>query len=113
MGTRYYQTVRDPRPAIDWRAMLTLMGFGLGLALVAGRCMVLETVRDPFDVRVGALPNVLGAGADTSFVLDLLCCVPAILVLARRCLDKRYTLRWSWSLLLIVPLSAWMALSAK
>ena len=78
-ATRYYQTIRDPRPAIDWRAMLTLVGFGLGLALVAGRCMVLETVRDPFDIRVGALPSVLGAGADTSIVLDLLCCVPAIL----------------------------------
>jgi O-antigen ligase len=113
MKTRYYQTVRDPRPTIDWRAMLTQIGFGLGLALVAGRCMVLETVRDPFDIRVGALPSVLGAGADTSIVLDLLCCVPAILVLARRCVDKTYTIRWSWSLLLIVPLAAWMALSAK
>jgi len=110
---RYYQTIRDPRPAIDWQAMLTQLAFGLGLALVAGRCMVMETLRDPFDIRVGALPSVLGAGADTSFVLDLLCCVPAILVLARRCLDKRYTLRWSGSLLLIVPMSAWMALSAK
>jgi O-antigen ligase len=111
--TRYFQTIRDPRPAIDWRAMLTLVGFGLGLALVAGRCMVLETVRDPFDIRVGALPSVLGAGADTSIVLDLLCSVPAILVLARRCLDKTYTIRWSWSLLLIVPLAAWMGLSVK
>ncbi len=111
--TRYYQTIRDPRPAVDWRAMITLVGFGLGLAVVAGRCMVLETVRDPFDIRVGALPSVLGAGADTSIVLDLLCCVPAILVLGRRCLDKTYTIRWSWSLLLIVPLAGWMGLSVK
>jgi O-antigen ligase len=111
--TRYFQTIRDPRPTIDWRAMLTLAAFGLGLAVVAGRCMVLETVRDPFDIRVGGLPSVLGAGADTSIVLDLLCCIPALLVLARRCLDKTYTIRWSVSLLLIVPLAAWMALSAK
>jgi O-antigen ligase/tetratricopeptide (TPR) repeat protein len=111
--TRYYQTIREPRPAIDWRAMLTQIGFGLALALVAGRCMVMETVRDPFDVRVGGSPTVLGAGANTSVVLDLLCCLPAILVLARRCLDKTYTIRWSVSLLLLAPVAAWMALSVK
>jgi O-antigen ligase/tetratricopeptide (TPR) repeat protein len=113
MKTRYFETVRDPRPAMDWRAMLTQIAFGLGLALVAGRCMVMETVRDPFDIRVGALPSVLGAGVDTSLALDLLCCVPAILVLGRRCLDRTYTIRWSWSLLLIVPLAGWMALSVR
>jgi O-antigen ligase/tetratricopeptide (TPR) repeat protein len=110
---RYYQTVRDPRPAVDWRAMITQLAFGLALALVAGRCMVLETVRDPFDIRVGGSLGVLGAGADTSIVLDLLCCLPAVLVLARRCVDKRYTLRWSFSLLLLFPLCGWMALSFK
>ena len=109
----YYQTIRDPRPAIDWRAMLTQLAFGLALALAAARCMLLETIRDPFDVGVGSTPIPRGAGADTSIFLDLLCCLPAILVLARRCLDKTYTLRWSGSLVLIVPLAAWMALSAK
>ncbi|MGA2441848.1 MAG: O-antigen ligase family protein, partial [Tepidisphaeraceae bacterium] len=111
--THYYHAVRDPRPAIDWRAMLTQLAFGLALALVASRCMLLETIRDPFEVGVGGTPIPRGAGADTSIFLDLLCCLPAILVLARRCLDKTYTLRWNGSLVLIVPLAAWMALSAK
>ena len=111
--THYYQSIRDPRPAIDWRAMLTQLAFGLGLALVAARCTLLETIRDPFEVRVGGTAIPRGAGADTSLLLDLFCCLPAILVLTRRCLDKTYTLRWSWSLVLIVPLAAWMALSAK
>jgi O-antigen ligase len=111
--THYYRAIRDPRPAIDWRAMLTQSAFGLALALVASRCMLLETIRDPFDVRVGSPTIPLGAGADTSLFLDLFCCLPAILVLARRCLDKTYTLRWTASLVLIVPLAAWMALSEK
>ena len=111
--THYYRAVRDPRPAIDWRAMLTQLAFGLALALVASRCTLLETIRDPFEVGVGGTPIPRGAGADTSIFLDLLCCLPAILVLTRRCLDKTYTLRWNGSLVLIVPLAAWMALSAK
>jgi O-antigen ligase len=112
-GTHYYQTVKDERSAIDWRAGLTQIAFGLGLALVAARCMALETIRDPFDVNVGS-PNIpLGAGADTSVVLDLLCCLPAILTLVRRCVDKTYRLRWSWSLVLILPLAGWMALSVR
>ncbi|MGD0388898.1 MAG: O-antigen ligase family protein [Tepidisphaeraceae bacterium] len=111
--THYYQAIRDPRPAIDWRAMLTQLAFGLALALAAARCMLLETIRDPFDVNVGSTPIPRGAGADTSLFLDLLCCLPAILVLGRRCLDKTYTLRCSGSLVLIVPLAGWMALSAK
>lgn len=111
--THYYQTVRDPRPAIDWRAGLTQLAFGLALALVAARCMTLETIRDPFDVNVGSPSIPLGAGADTAIVLDLLCCLPAILALTRRCLDKTYRLRSSWSLALILPLAVWMAFSAK
>ncbi len=93
--------------------MLTQAAFGLGLALVAGRCMLLETIRDPFEIRVGSAAVPHGPGADTSLILDLLCCLPAILVLLRRCLDKTYTLRWSGSLVLIVPLAVWMAASVR
>jgi O-antigen ligase len=111
--THYYQAVRDPRPTIDWRAMLTQAAFGLALALVAGRCMLLESIRDPFEIRVGGTAIPHGPGADTSLIFDLLCCLPAILVLVRRCLDKTYTLRWNWSLVLIVPLAIWMAASVR
>ncbi|MGD0463206.1 MAG: O-antigen ligase family protein [Tepidisphaeraceae bacterium] len=111
--TRYYQAVRDPRPAIDWRAMLTQAAFGLALALVASRCMLLETIRDPNEIRVGSTPIPHGPGADASLILDLLCCLPAILALLRRCLDKTYTLRWSWSLALILPIALWMAASVR
>ncbi len=108
---RYYQTVADPRPVIDWRAILTQAAFGLALALVACRCMLLETIRDPFEINVGGVAIPRGPGADASLVLDLLCCVPTMLVLLRRCLDKTYTIRWAWSLALIAPLVLWMAAS--
>ena len=61
------------------------------------------------DSRGRAAERARGGGGHF-LVLDLLCCVPAILVLVRRCLDRTYTLRWSGSLCLIVPLAAWMAL---
>jgi O-antigen ligase len=109
----YYKPTPDLRQPIDWRAGLTQIAFGLALALVAARCMLLETIRDPFDVTPGSTPIPHGAGADTSLILDLLCCLPALLVLARRCLDKTYTLRWSWSLALILPLTAWMCASIR
>jgi O-antigen ligase len=107
----YYKPTPDVRQPIDWRAGLTQIAFGLALAFVAARCMVLETIRDPFEIAPGSTPIPHGAGADTSIVLDLLCCLPAILVLVRRCLDKTYTLRWSWSLALILPLVGWMCAS--
>ncbi len=109
--THYYQAVRDPRPTIDWRAMLTQAAFGMGLALVAARCMLLETIRDAYEIRVGSTLIPRGPGPDTSLLFDLLCCLPAILVLVRRSLDKTYTLRWNGSLVLIFPLSLWMAAS--
>jgi O-antigen ligase len=111
--THYYQTTREARPAMDWRAMITQAAFVLALALMASRCMLLETIRDPVDVRIGGGPNVRGAGADTSLVLDLLCCLPAISVLIRRCLDRTYTIRWSLALALIAPLLLWMGLSVR
>ncbi len=52
--TRYYQTVRESRPAIDWRVGLTQIAFGLALALVVARCMALETIRDPLEVSIGS-----------------------------------------------------------
>ncbi len=111
--TRYYQAVQDPRPAIDWCAMLTQLAFGLALSLVAARCMLLETIRDPFEIRVNSTAIPSGPGADTSLIFDLLCCLPAILVLLRRSLDKTYTLRWNWSLVLILPLAFWMSASVR
>jgi len=111
--TRYYQTVREPRPAIDWRVGLTQIAFGLALAVVVARCMAMETIRDPLPVSVGSTPVPLGTGADSSLILDLLCGLPAILVLVRRCTDKTYRLRGSWSLALLLPLVAWMGLSVK
>ncbi len=111
--TRYYQTVRESRPAIDWRVGLTQIAFGLALALVVARCMTLETIRDPLEVNIGSPDIPLGAGADTSLILNLLCGLPAILVLVRRCTDKTYRLRGSWSLALLLPLVFWMELSAR
>jgi O-antigen ligase len=108
---QYSAKVTRPRVAIDWRAGLTLLAFGLALALTASRCMLLETIRDPYQVSPGSMPMPKGAGADVSLWLDVLCCVPALLVLARRVVDKTYTVRYTLSHLAMLLLVGWMALS--
>jgi O-antigen ligase len=106
-------TVKMPRQsdrilaAMDWRAMITLAAFILALATAAARCTLLETVRESFSPA--ATPR--GPGAVSSLALDLLCCLPAILVLLRRAVDETYILRFTWSHLLILPLAIWMAVS--
>jgi O-antigen ligase len=109
---RYYQPMQETRPVLDARAMLTQAAFGLALAMTAARCMLLETIRDPFEISIGALAIPRNAGANVSLILDLLCCLPAILVLLLRCLDKTYTIRWAWSTLPMLLLAGWMAASA-
>jgi O-antigen ligase len=48
-----------------------------------------------------------GAGPATSIALDLLCCIPAMLVLARRVSDRQYVLRPIWAVLPLGLLAIW------
>ena len=109
-------TERSDRRAdrlVDWRGGLTQVAFALALAIVIARCTILEALRDAFAVTPGTKPYPLGPGPASSLALDLLCCVPALLVLLRRAMDKGYVLRCTWSQILLAPLIGWMALSIR
>jgi tetratricopeptide (TPR) repeat protein len=95
-------------PAAAW---LTIAAFVLAAALVLARATMLETLRNPLDVQPGAEPVPRGPGAGTGLFLDLLGCVPALLVLARRLLDRTYLLRFAWTFVPMSLLAFWTVLS--
>lgn len=86
---------------------LTRLAFGLSLALVIARLLMLETLRNPVDAVPGAPATPLGPGAATGLIVDLLCLWPALLVLLRRLLDGDFRLRPSAGAWLMVLLGAW------
>ncbi|MGB7160372.1 MAG: O-antigen ligase family protein, partial [Tepidisphaeraceae bacterium] len=94
-----------------WPARLTQLAFVLALAVVFARGTMLESVRDSIDVdfRADAVPR--GAGPAAGLVLDLITCLPALLVLVRRLVDPTFVLRWAWSHLAFGLLAACAALS--
>lgn len=105
---------QGPGPAgalIDWKAGLTLVGFWIALVVVGARALTSEVIRSAFDVTPGSELGPREVGPAASILLDLLLCVPALLVLARRVFDREYVLRWNWSHIFAAGLSLWMALS--
>jgi tetratricopeptide (TPR) repeat protein len=101
----------DKKIAVDWPARITHAAFFLALTLVAARCTILEGYREPFDVSPGTSPYPSGPGAGTKLALDLLCCLPAILILLRRAIEPAYRLRWNKVFIPIAELTTWMLLS--
>ncbi len=81
------------------------------LALVIARGTMQEFLREPFEVLPGSEVVPHAAGPASSLGLDLLCCVPALLVLFRRLIDKPFTFRSPRSLIPLTLLSGWMLLS--
>src|SRR3982751_3922339 len=79
--------------AAPWPARLEWFALGLALALVIARGTMQEFLREPFDVLPGAEAAPRAPGPAASLGLDLLCCVPALLVLVRRAIDGRFALR--------------------
>lgn len=90
---------------------LTRIATGIAMAVVVARLTMMETLRDPMPVAPDAQRFPAGAGASTSLLLDLLACVPALLVLARRRFDASYTLSFAWSPLVLLGLGVWAVLS--
>jgi O-antigen ligase len=107
MGHRSTPT-RPPERAAVW---LTRLAFGISAALVLARATMLETLRNPLDVFPGQDADPRGPGAATGVVLDLVGCLPALLVLLRRAFDTRYPLRFTWSLLPLAGLACWTVAS--
>jgi len=93
------------------KARLTQWAFVLAIVLVCARALMSETVRDVFTAEPGASATPRGPGPATSLLLDLLCCVPAFLVLFRRLIDRTYVLRASWAHAMMAGLGLWVAMS--
>ena len=72
---------------------------------------MLEAVRNALQVTPGSPAVPVGPGPTTGLVLDLLACVPALLVLARRWLDPTFLLRPNWVPRADGLLGVWAALS--
>ena len=101
-----------PRAVAPGRGLwLTRAAFVLAASLVVARATMLETLRNPLDVYPGSEPVPRGPGAATGVVLDLLGCVPALLVLVRRAVDLTYLLRFAWSLVPMALLALWAVAS--
>ncbi len=100
-------TVSPPR----WPEWVSWCALGLALALVVTRATMSEYLRDTAEVMPGSEAVPRAPGPATSLGLDLLCCVPAILVLARRMGDRSFVLRAPRSFIPLAMLSAWMLLS--
>lgn len=96
--------------SIDWMDVLTKTALVLAMVLVAVRLTTLEVVRETMADLPGELA-VSGPGPATTLTLDLLCWLPTLLVLVRRAIDRRYTLRLHISHLLMVLLSLWVIVS--
>src|SRR5687767_11780548 len=73
--------------------------------------MMVEELRAPFEPRPGVVGPPENAGPATSVFLNLVCCLPALLVLLRRAFDGQYVVRWSWGHAVLGLLATWMALS--
>lgn len=84
---------------------VTQVAFFLSLGLVIARCTMMESLTDPTPVTVGGTASPASPGPGTTFWLNLLCCVPAILVLIRRAIDRTYYLHFGISHLLLGLLS--------
>jgi tetratricopeptide (TPR) repeat protein len=90
---------------------LTQVAFAIALGLVAARLTMLETLREPFVAVPGVEAAPGGPGPGTSVVLDLLCWLPALLVLIRATVDRNYRIGWSWAHILWLLLAIWAGLS--
>ena len=55
---------------------------GVALCAVIARATMVESLREPFGPQSPF--SIRGAGPAASLVMDLICCLPAILVLAGR-----------------------------
>ena len=78
--------------------------FAIVVAIVLARCLMLSTLRDS---DTGGPDAPFGPGASVSLTLDWLSLVPVMLLLLRRLLDDRFTLRFALVHALAVALGAW------
>ena len=97
----------DERP---WQ-WLTQAAFFLTLVLVIARMTMQEFLRSDALPIPGGSPAPGFAGPTTSLLLDLICLIPAMLVLARQVFDADFVLRLTWSHAIALLLAIWTLLS--
>src|SRR5437016_4715288 len=76
--------------ARQWGPLLTQTALVITIGVVVARVLMPETLRDPFEVSFGSESAPRGAGPVSSLVLDLISCLPAMLVMARCAVEKGY-----------------------
>src|SRR4051794_39891186 len=96
---------------VPQHAWLSSTAFVLLCAIVVARLMMLETLRSPNVVSPGATAAPAGPGPATTLVLDLFACVPALLVLLRRCIEPSFRLKLTWSMVPLALIGVWAVLS--
>lgn len=98
----------------DWTRLLpalTSVAFYLAVALVLARASMSEWLREPFEPHPGGEPAPRTGMPNLSVWLDLVCWLPALLVLIRRCSDKTYVLRFTPAHGLMLALAGLAAIS--
>jgi O-antigen ligase len=106
-----HQTVVPKKGEVDAPRyeLMTQIAFVLAVSLVLARATIGDFSKARGEAVMADAPRTAGAAAGLG--LDLLCCVPAILVLARRVMDREYVLRWSWAVVPMGLLAGWSLLS--
>ncbi|MDB5173173.1 MAG: lipid core-O-antigen ligase-like enyme [Phycisphaerales bacterium] len=104
---------RDSRPpsAPAGGQWLTQLAFLLTLLLVVCRMLIPESIRSAIDPLAGGSPTPLAPGPGSGLALDLLCCIPALLILGRRAVNAAYVLFSSWTFVPMGLLAVWAAMS--
>ena len=98
-------------PASAFPVILSRTAFVLTLAVVIARALMTEVVREAVDVIPNGMAAPAAPGPAATLFLNALCCLPAILVLVRRAIERRFTLRWTWSQVFFGLLAIWSAAS--
>jgi O-Antigen ligase len=99
--------IESKTPAYRW---LNTMALVLALALVTSRCLTGEFLRDPSEVMPGATSAPRGVGAAVGVMLDLACCLPALLVLLNQSLTRARR-RTGWASALFLAFATFAAIS--
>ena len=106
--------LRQPQPAAPaggaalW---LDVAAMFIAVAIVIARSTMLETLRDPFEITSDSHPFPRGQGPTAALVLDLLTCIPALLILLNRVLHADVKPRRSLACVFSALLAAWILVS--
>lgn len=95
-STRPYARPLEPEPWPSHWEWVTRLGLLLTLALVMCRALMSDSIREPVPPTPHSQAVPLAPGPATGLALDLLCCLPALLVLTRRAFDRNFRLIHSW-----------------